>query len=295
MPLNSMTGFARADGAVEGVQWYWEIRTVNGKALDMRCRLPSGFEGLEAEVRKHLGGAVRRGNCQLSLNLSRDRAAAELKVDHAVLDQLVGLMAELDAKVEVAPARLDGLLAMKGVLELSEPEENEEARQSLEAAVLVSLEEALLALQEMRRAEGKKLEALLQDQASQIENLTAAARDCPARSGEAITARLNEQIARLAGTNATLDPDRLHQEAILLAAKADVQEEIDRLFAHVEAVRALLASNEPVGRKLDFLTQEFNREANTLCSKANDHSLTAIGLDLKAVVDQMREQVQNIE
>jgi uncharacterized protein (TIGR00255 family) len=295
MPLNSMTGFARADGAVDGAQWYWEIRAVNGKALDMRCRLPSGFDGLEVEARKRLAGIVRRGNCQLALHVARDRAADELKINHAVLDQIVALMSDLGGKIEAAPARLDGLLGIRGVLELEEPQESDDERQVLEAAVLISLDEALSALGAMRRAEGQKLELFLQGQVSRIEELIIAARDCPARSAEAIRAWLGDQVARLIDTTTALDPDRLHQEAIMLAAKADIQEELDRLFAHVEAVRELLKSSEPAGRKLDFLTQEFNREANTLCSKANDHSLTAIGLDLKAVVDQMREQVQNIE
>ncbi|MGI9374316.1 MAG: YicC family protein, partial [Hyphomicrobiales bacterium] len=207
----------------------------------------------------------------------------------------VALLSQLSEKVDAAPARLDGLLSLKGVVEFVEPEESDEERENLSSALLASLDDTLSGLVEMRASEGVKLEELLVGQLDEIERLSIAARDCPARTVEAIQTRLSEQVAKLIEASTTLDAERLHQEAVLIAAKADIQEELDRLFAHVEAARALLAGGEPVGRKFDFLTQEFNREANTLCSKSNDQALTAIGLDLKAVVDQMREQVQNVE
>ncbi|MGI9484017.1 MAG: YicC/YloC family endoribonuclease [Hyphomicrobiales bacterium] len=295
MPLHSMTGFARADGALEGVQWYWEMRAVNGKSLDVRCRLPYGMDGLEQKARAAVQRHVRRGNCQLSLQLTREKGAGEVKINEVALEKIVSVMEELGGRINAEPARLDGILAIKGILELAEPEETDEQRQALETALLKSLDELLVSMQEMRREEGARLQELLSGQVDAIEKLTISARDCPARTPEAIKARLAENVSRLIAASNTLDPDRLHQEAVLLATKADIQEELDRLFAHIEAARALFSTNEPVGRKLDFLTQEFNREANTLCSKSNDQALTTIGLELKSVVDQMREQVQNIE
>ena len=201
----------------------------------------------------------------------------------------------LKGKIEAGPPTLDGLLAIKGVVEVAEPEETEEDREALAAALLSSLEAALKDLVGARAEEGSKLHELLSGQISQIEDLTGQARQSPARTPEMIKARLADQVAKLLESSSALDPDRLHQEAVMLAAKADIQEEVDRLDAHVTAARDLLAGPGPHGRKLDFLTQEFNREANTLCSKANDTSVTTIGLEMKVVIDQMKEQVQNIE
>lgn len=295
MALISMTGFARADGELNGAHWYWEVKTVNGKGLDVRCRMPSGFESIEQAVRGAVARHVKRGNCQLVLQVSRDRSMSELRVNQDALNQAVALMESLKTSIDATPPTLDGLLSIKGVLELAEPEESDEARQALNEAVLENLEIALTDLETMRSEEGQKLAALLSDQISQIEKLAIAARDCPARTVEAIRSRLIQQVQRLQDAVPVMDPDRLHQEAVILSAKADIQEELDRLFAHIDAARDLMASDEPAGRKFDFLTQEFNRESNTLCSKSNDQALTAIGLELKAVVDQVREQVQNIE
>ena len=295
MPINSMTGFSRADGTLGSVSWHWELKSVNGRGLDVRCRMPQGLEALEQKVRAAVSSKLARGNCQISLNLVREQDGRAIKINHDVLDALVGAADGLKDKIDASPLSLDGLLAIKGVVEVAEPEETEAERQALTAALLSSLDGALKGLAEARAQEGSKLNDLLGDQISQIEKLTDQARQSPARTPEAIKARLAEQVAKLLESASTLDPERLHQEAVLLAAKADIQEEIDRLDAHVAAARELLATDGPHGRKLDFLTQEFNREANTLCSKSNDTSVTALGLEMKAVIDQMKEQVQNIE
>lgn len=290
-----MTGFARADGAHGAVSWHWELKSVNGRGLDVRCRMPQGLEALEQKVRAAVASKLARGNCQISLAVVREQDGRAIRINHDVLDALVVAANDLRDKIEAAPPTLDGLLAIKGVVEIAEPEETEEEREVLTAALLSSLENALADLVAARAEEGRKLGDLLADQIAQVENLTHQARKSPARTPEAIKARLVEQVEKLLESSSTLDPERLHQEAVLLAAKADIQEEIDRLDAHVAAARDLLAADGPHGRKLDFLTQEFNREANTLCSKANDTSVTSLGLEMKAVIDQLKEQVQNIE
>ncbi len=290
-----MTGFARADGVLGAVTWHWEIKSVNGRGLDVRCRMPQGLEGLEQKARAAVSAKLARGNCQLSLNLVREQDGRAIRINRDVLDALVIAANDLKGKIEAEAPTLDGLLALKGVVEIAEPEETDEEREALASAILSSLEATLDELVKARAQEGSKLQDLLVGQIDQVEDLTNQARRSPVRSPEAIKERLNEQVAKLLESTSTLDPDRLHQEAVLLAAKADIQEELDRLDAHVAAARDLLAAKGPHGRKLDFLTQEFNREANTRCSKANDTSLTSLGLEMKAVIDQMKEQVQNIE
>lgn len=295
MTLSSMTGFARADGADGDLRWHWEVRSVNGKGLDVRCRLPTGHERLEADARAAAARHLQRGNCQLALQIDRTGGGAELVVNEAVLERVLVAVDRLKATVDAAPPRIDGLLALRGVLELAEPQEDEALRARRDGLMLETLEEALSALADARGREGAELEQVLGEQIATIERLAGAARDCPAATPEAIRSRLHEQLARLMETGADLDPDRLHQEAMLLAARADITEEVDRLFAHIEAARGLIDGDGPAGRRLDFLAQEFNREANTICSKSNDRALTAIGLELKAVIDRLREQVQNIE
>ncbi len=295
MTLSSMTGFARADGADGDFRWHWEVRSVNGKGLDARSRLPAGYERLEVEVRAAVARHLNRGNCQIGLQIDRTDGGTELVVNEAALERVLAVVERLRGRVEAAPPRLDGLLALRGVLELADTEEDEAARERRDGLMIETLNEALAALVAARASEGAELERVLGEQIDTIERLARDARDCPAATPEAIRARLEDQIARLMDTGAGLDADRLHQEAMLLAARADITEEIDRLLAHIEAARALMAGNGPAGRRLDFLAQEFNREANTICSKSNDRALTAIGLELKAVIDRMREQVQNIE
>ncbi len=295
MGLQSMTGFARASGDHAGTAIAWELRSVNGKGLEARLRLPPGSERLEAQARQAMQRAFARGNVQATLNVSTGGRLVQPVVNEDFLRDLAGLAKRLQGEFGVAPASADGLLALRGVLEIPEAAQSEEERAGFDAAVLALLDEALGALAAARRQEGAALGALLSSQVSEIEALAAAAQADPSREPEAIRARLAENVRLLLETSSALDEARLHTEAALLATRADIREEIDRLNTHVASARALLAEGGPVGRRLDFLSQEFNREANTLCSKANAASVTAIGLKLKAVVDQFREQVQNLE
>jgi uncharacterized protein (TIGR00255 family) len=295
MPISSMTGFARASGERQGLFWQWEIKSVNGKALDVRLRLPPGFEALETPVRAALAAAFKRGNLQVSLSLSGLMGRETVRLNQDILDRLVDAGEVLRERIGGEPLRADVLLSIKGVVEVATVPEEEAEIEIRNAAMLTSFGEALKSLAVARREEGGRLNAVVSAQVQRIAELAEAAKHNPARTPEAIRARLAEQVHRLLETGATLDPDRLHQEAVIAATRADIQEELDRLDSHVEAAQALLASSDAVGRKFDFLAQEFNREANTLCSKAVDRSLTTIGLDLKTVIDQLREQVQNIE
>ncbi|WP_201403443.1 YicC/YloC family endoribonuclease [Kaistia sp. 32K] len=295
MALTSMTGFARAAGAGRGYRWTWELRSVNGKGLDIRLRLPPGFDHLDQPVRERVGKAAQRGSLQIGLSLQRETSASALRVNEALLEQVLDLVRRVGAQVDAAPPTLDGLLSIRGVLETVEAEDDPDAAAALTADLLADLDTALAELVTVRDREGAAIGAILSARMDEIERLKNAAETAPARTTEAIKKRLAEQVAALLEASNSLDPDRLHQEAVLLATKADIREELDRLTAHVAAARALLAEGGAVGRKLDFLAQEFNRETNTLCAKANDRSLTAIGLDLKAAVDQLREQVQNLE
>lgn len=295
MPISSMTGFARASGERQGLFWQWEIKSVNGKALDVRLRLPPGFEALETPVRAALASAFRRGNLQVSLSISGQVGRETVRLNQDILDRLVEAGEALRDRIGGEPLRVDALLSIKGVVEIAAAPEEEGEAEARNAAMLESFGESLKALAAARREEGGRLNAIISAQVQRIAELAEAARRNPSRTPEAIRARLAEQVSRLMETGAALDPDRLHQEAVIAATRADIQEELDRLASHVEAAQALLASSDAIGRKFDFLAQEFNREANTLCSKASDRSLTAIGLDLKTVIDQLREQVQNIE
>ena len=295
MAINSMTGFARADGAHDHYTWHWEIKSVNGKTLEVRSRLPHGFEGVEEGMRQVASRHVRRGNLQVNLQFAREATAPALQLNQQVADRIVEIAEELRGRLNAPPVTVEAVLGVRGVLEVVEPEMDEDAIAARNKAVLASFDEACAALAKARASEGEKLARLISEQVDQVERLTADARDSPARTPEALRQRLAGQIERIMESANTLDPDRLHQEAMVMAAKSDIQEELDRLFAHVQAARDLLDEDEPVGRKFDFLAQEFNREANTLCSKSTDASLTTIGLELKAVIDQVREQVQNIE
>ena len=295
MPISSMTGFARASGEHQGLFWQWELKSVNGKALDVRLRLPPGFEALETPLRAQLAQAFRRGSLQVSLSVSGQLARETMRLNQEVLDRLVEAGEALRERIGGEPLRADVLLSIRGVVEtVSVPEDEAEAERR-HAAMLASFSEALSALANARREEGARLQGVVAQQVTRIAELAAEARASKARTPEAIRARLAEQVSRLIDTGSALDPDRLHQEAVIAATRADIQEELDRLDSHVEAARLLLASDDAVGRKFDFLAQEFNREANTLCSKASDRALSLTGLELKTVIDQLREQVQNIE
>jgi uncharacterized protein (TIGR00255 family) len=295
MSLASMTGFARAHGASGTYAWAWELKSVNSKGLDLRLRLPPGWDAVEPPLRASAAKSLARGAVSATLEVKREGAAPAVRVNQEVLAAVLDTFKALGKRVKAAPPSLDGILGLKGVIEVVDTEESEDERRKAEAAVVAGFDRALTDLVAARRSEGVALERILTERIGAIAKLVAAAEASPARTPEAIRARLSEQVNMLLATGAKFDPDRLHQEALLLAAKVDVREEIDRLQAHVAAARALLKGGGAVGRRLDFLAQEFNREANTLCAKANDASLTAIGLELKAVVDQFREQVQNLE
>ena len=291
MILSSMTGFARAAGATGPVQWAWEVRSVNGRGLEVRLRVPNGHEAAGEIARTALQKTLARGQCQLSLTLTRPEAAPRVRINEALLAELAAAVARVPRPEGMAPASLDGLLAIRGVLESDEePGADTEALARDLAEGVVRLVADLV---DARRAEGRALKGVVEGQLAEMARLTAAAEACPARRPEAVKARLAATIAGLSETS--LDPDRLHQEAVLLAAKADVREELDRLAAHLASAADLIAAGGAIGRKLDFLAQELGREANTLCAKANDVALSRIGLDLKAVVEQFREQVQNVE
>ncbi|MEM9635986.1 MAG: YicC/YloC family endoribonuclease [Pseudomonadota bacterium] len=297
MALASMTGFARALGETGPVRWTWEFRSVNGKSLDLRIRIPTGLETLEPRIRERCSKVLRRGNVSIGLAMQRDQSEQEFQVNESALEAVLSTIDLLKNRVpDLAPPSIDGILAQKGVFELKEPEDDEEAQAALHKALLTSLDVALIDLVDMRHTEGQAIGNVVRSQIDRIAELTQAAEDLPARKPEAIKARLQKQVADLLdASDGQLDPQRLHQEAVFLATKADIREELDRLQAHVAAVRELMDTAGAIGRRLDFLAQEFNREANTLCSKSNDVDLTAIGLDLKAVIDQMREQIQNLE
>ena len=295
MALSSMTGFARSHGACGSYAWAWEIKSVNGKGLDLRLRLPSGWDAVEAVVRARATEALSRGSIQASLTVERSGAAPVVHVNTAVLEAVLAAARQLSRRVEATPPTLDGLLGLKGVIEVSDAVESEEEKRSAEAAVTAGFAEAIIALAGMRRHEGAALARVLAVRLEEIAALTERAELVPGRRPEAIRARLAEQIAALLAQSERFDPDRLHQEAILIATKADVREELDRLAAHVAQAKVLIEKGGSIGRRLDFLAQELNREANTLCAKSNDVELTNIGLELKAAVEQFREQVQNVE
>lgn len=295
MTLQSMTGFARVEGTSGRTRWAWELRSVNGKGLDMRLRLPSGFEALEADVRRLAGEVFSRGNLQIGLATSVSEAQVEAVVNQGALAAVLALREQLAGMVDPAPLKLDTLLAVRGIVDFREAEESDAERASRDTDIRAGLAEALRCLAEMRAREGEALAAILLAQVARIEALTETVEADPSRSVASIAERLAGQIALLMQGAGGLDRDRLHQEAAIIATKADLREEIDRLKAHVRAARDLIAEGGPIGRKLDFLAQEFNRESNTICSKSSAAAVTAVGIELKVVIDQFREQVQNLE
>jgi uncharacterized protein (TIGR00255 family) len=295
MTLSSMTGFARSQGLSAPYTWAWEVKSVNAKSLDLRLRLPPGWDAIEVPVRARAADKLARGALQAALSIAREGVPPIVRVNEGVLEAVLKAMQSLAARVAAEPARLDGILGVKGVIEVVDAQEREDERREAEAAVLAGFESALAGLAQMRRHEGEALGRVLGERLSEVAALVARADAAPGRRPEAIRQRLSEQVAALLENSTRLDADRLYQEAILLAAKADVREELDRLKAHVEQARTLIAGGGAIGRRLDFLAQELNREANTLCAKSNDVELTNIGLELKTVVEQFREQVQNLE
>ena len=293
-PLTSMTGYARAAGAVPGASFACEVKSVNGRGLDIRLRLAPGFDALESDIRQLIGKMVSRGSLTFSLSVERDGAGGDLLINRQALATVLSALDELRGQVPAAPPSLDGILGLKGVLEQRDRPMSAAAEETLISAILDAASQALVDLILARRQEGGQIAAVLLERLDEIEALVLRAEIHPARGRDVILARLRQQVAELAD-DITIPEERLAQEALLLATKADIREELDRLTAHIAAARQLIRGGGAVGRRLDFLAQEFNREANTLCSKSNAVELTSIGLDLKAAIDQLREQVQNIE
>ena len=294
MALKSMTGFARSEGAEGPLLWQWEARTLNSRGLDIRMRLPSGFEAIEAKVRDICKGHFSRGNCSVNLVVKRSQESGRLRLNEMALKDAASIVEKARKIVAGPEPSLDTLLALKGVVEFAD-DEGEGQSEDRFNVVLADLGKALDGVEASRLAEGKHLETAISAHVDEIEELAAKIETSPASSPEAILERLDGQISRLLQTSQDFDRDRLHQEAALLATKADIAEELDRLRAHVASARELLALDRPTGRKFEFLAQEFNREANTICSKSNDGGVTKSGLAMKAVIDRLREQVQNVE
>jgi uncharacterized protein (TIGR00255 family) len=293
--LSSMTGFARGHGVTGSYAWSWELKSVNAKGLDLRLRLPPGWDAIEVPARTRATEKLSRGTAYANLTVERKGVAPAVKVNEPVLAAVLATLKGLRGVVDASPPTLDGILSLKGVIEVTEEDEREEDRRTAEAAILAGFDKALADLVAMRCEEGATLSRLLTAQLDEIAALAARAEAAPGRKPEAIKVRLAEQVATLLAASARFDSDRLHQEAIMLASKADIREELDRLASHVEQARKLIAGGGAVGRRLDFLAQELNRESNTLTAKANDVDLTNIGLELKSAIEQFREQVQNLE
>jgi len=295
MALSSMTGFARSHGASGPYTFEWELKSVNAKGLDLRLRLPPGWDELEAHAKKSAGEVLARGAVYANFNVKRANALSAVRINEDVLAAVVKVAGQLAGKIDAVAPSVDGLLAIKGVIEVVEPESSEEEDKAAKSAAAAAFDEALTNLVAMRKREGIALGQILSQRMDELETLAKRAEAAPGRKPEAIRARLAEQVAALLETSERFDADRLAQEALLIAAKADVREELDRIASHLSQARELIGKGGPIGRRLDFLAQEFHREVNTCCSKSNDIELTNTGLEMKNVVEQFREQVQNLE
>jgi uncharacterized protein (TIGR00255 family) len=293
MSLISMTGFGRASGDFVGQNWVWELRSVNGRALDVRVRLPSGWDGLEVECKAIIGKTLTRGSVNATLTLSSSASDA-LRINQDVLAHYLKLSADLQRDHALSAPTTAELLNLRGVVEANASFDETETA-ALRGALLAGLTTALGELQSARAGEGGRLQTILAGVLDRIEAICREAEAQAAGQGEAQRAKLLDRLDELLAGRGGIDPVRLEQEVALLALKSDVREELDRLDGHIAAARGLFAKTEAVGRAFDFLAQEFNREANTLCSKAAVPALTRLGLDLKAAIDQLREQVQNVE
>lgn len=298
--LHSMTGFARAEGRLGAplpLSWVWEIRSVNNKGIDIRVRVPGGFESLDSAARQIVAENVSRGSVSINLSVTSEQDAADVRINEPLLDRLIQLAADKGRNLPagLAPARLDGLMAVKGVIEAQTPSLAPEALAARDRTLLDSLKKAMADLNTTRRQEAARLTPVIEGQISTMSGLVTQALASAAAHPDAVRARLTRQLTELAAGVPALTPERLAQEVALIVVKGDIREELDRLTAHIDQARDMLKEGGPCGRRLDFLSQEFNREANTLCSKSQDVALTRIGLDLKATIDQFREQIQNIE
>jgi uncharacterized protein (TIGR00255 family) len=294
MALSSMTGFARTSFEVDGAKYSWELKSVNARGMEIRLRLPPGLDHLETDIRAMARGVIARGNCFFVLQKEGDAGRARLTLNEETLALVVAAARRLSDVEGIAKPTADGLLAIPGVLQDGSTVEEGEAAERRDGSILKALEEAISALAKSRLEEGARLAAVLDDQLATIARMVDEADGVSTEAPELLKARIRDQVALLTEEANGLSPERLHQEALLAATRADVREELDRLRSHIVSVRDLIKSGGTVGRRLDFLAQEFNREANTLCSKAFDNRLTTIGVELKATIDQFREQVQNL-
>jgi len=296
LPITSMTGFARVEGSWQNIRWTWELKSVNSKGLDVRYRLPSGLEAHDRAVKSIVAGGLARGNVNCQLSMESGDAGVQLVVNERALDSAVVAAKRSAEKYGLELPKIADLMALRGVVDVQDSELSEEDRQDRDSAILETLKQAVEALAKDRGREGEHLYTALRQRVDEIDLLTRRAEQDVSGQVDAIRAKLSAQIAEALGdTGITIEQERLAQETAVLALKADVSEETDRLHAHVLAARDLLDADEPVGRKFDFLAQEFGREANTLASKAASNELSAIALELKVVIDQMREQIQNVE
>ena len=295
MALSSMTGFARSHGTSGPYAFEWELKSVNAKGFDLRMRLPPGWDELEPLTRKRAAEVLSRGTVYANLTVKRANALQVVRFNEDVLASVIKIAGELAGRIDAVAPSIDGLLAIKGVIEVVEPDSNEAEDMAAKAAAAATFEQALNNLIEMRKREGVTLGQILSQRMDEIEVLMKKAEAAPGRRPEAIKARLAEQIAALLDASDRFDPDRLSQEAVMIAAKADIREELDRIASHISQAREMIGKGGAIGRRLDFLAQEFNREVNTCCSKSNDIELTNTGLAMKNVVEQFREQVQNLE
>jgi len=293
--VHSMTGFARAEGRDGTVDWIWEAKSVNGRGLDLRCRIANGLEALEPELRKAVTARFKRGNITINLHLLRQAGTPQVRVNRELLDDLIALAGEYRGAEGIERPGLDGLLALRGVIEPVEKIEEDSDCAAREQAISVSMAELLDELSKARAAEGASLSEIVGTQLVAMESLRRRAGESAALRPEAVKARLKAQVSTLLEAGAPLAEERIAHELAILAVKTDIREELDRLGTHIAAAKALVSKGSVIGRKLDFLAQELNREANTLCAKSSDAQLSDIGLELKAVIDQFREQVQNIE
>ena len=295
MTVNSMTGFARSQGTLGDFTWHWELRSVNGRGLDVRLRLPPGFEAIEQPARKTLSSTFARGNISANLTARRTVNDVEIQLNEHVLQQVLAAVEKIRALTNAPAPTAEGLINTKGVLDILDKTESTESQNKKQAELLQGLNQAIADLQAMRGSEGQQLHNIIQKQLEEIQRSATLIKQSAANQPDKVAGRLKQQLEMLLGNETTVQPERLHQEIAILLTKADVSEELDRIDAHIVAAQELLEQSSPVGRKLDFLTQEFNREANTICSKSNDIEITKAGLAMKAAIDQMREQVQNVE
>lgn len=295
MPVSSMTGFSRSQGSHGAWRWHWEVRSVNARGLDLRVRLPEGFESLEQPTRLLAGERFSRGGVTASLAVDSDAGRGAVRVNQEALDQILVALRQLEGSVRADPPRLDGILGLRGVIEVQQSEFSEAELAARDAAVLSSLTLALDGLVQARSEEGARLHGFLATQVAKLAELTAQATGIIATQPDQLQAKLKSALAMLEPGQAGITPERIAQEVALLLVRADIREEIDRLKAHLSQATDLLSSKGAQGRRLDFLSQELNREANTLCSKSSDIQLTRVGLEMKATIDQFREQVQNVE